>query len=338
MKKIIIESFLKSFFFSFILFVIWGCFSLIGIPTLVKDFDFTQLLWLIYNVTISLLFLIRVKPTVVSMNPTHWMVALITSFSGFIFTRQGTNNNHVLVFTADTLIILAVLLGIASAFNLGRSYDFLPALRQVKTRFLYQIVRHPMYLSSIVIKLGYVLKYPSAYNVLLLTVITVLYDKRAKYEEETMSQNKAYVDYLKQVRYRFVPRIYWFKSEFKTRYPALIVLYLFILREDKVMAQNVEILERTMTICARIVNQSPLQTTWETGWGDESPFTTRWLMLQSLSFKAHLFAAAAVFMKGLDYERIFISGDGAGVHRCDSEHSKRHVCSRSTLAHPYGNH
>jgi len=207
-KNTTIESFLKSFTFSFLLCLFWGSFTLIHTRALLKGFDFTELLWLIYNVTISLLFLIRIKPAVVSMNLIHWTVALITSFSGFFFFREGTNSNPILLFTADVLILFALFLGIVAALILGRSYDFLPALRHVRTEYVYQIVRHPMYLSSIIIKLGYVLKNPSIYNTLLLMVIIVLYDKRAKYEEDIMSHNNSYVDYLQQVKYRFILGIY----------------------------------------------------------------------------------------------------------------------------------
>ncbi|MHC4388963.1 MAG: methyltransferase family protein [Planctomycetota bacterium] len=95
-----------------------------------------------------------------------------------------------------------------TALILGRSYDFLPALRHVKTGYTYQIVRHPMYLSSILIKLGYVLKNPSIYNAFLLLIITLLYDRRAKYEEDVMSHSNAYVGYLQQVKHRFIPGVY----------------------------------------------------------------------------------------------------------------------------------
>lgn len=142
------------------------------------------------------------------MNLIHWTIALITSFSGFFFVREAANSNPILLFTADALILFALFLGIVAALILGRSYDFLPALRLVRTEFVYQIVRHPMYLSSIIIKLGYVLKNPSIYNALLLVLITVLYDKRAKYEEDIMSHNNSYVDYLQTVKYRFIPGIY----------------------------------------------------------------------------------------------------------------------------------
>ena len=207
-KNTTIESFLKSFTFSLLLCLFWGSFTLIHTRALLKGFDYTELLWLIYNVTISLLFLIRVKPSVVSMNLIHWTVALITSFSGFFFSRTGANHNSVLLFVVDSLIIFAVFLGIMTAFILGRSYDFLPALRHVKTQYLYKIVRHPMYLSSIIIKLGYALRNPSIYNILLLAVVIVLYDKRSKYEEGIMSHDKSYVDYLQKVKYRFIPGIY----------------------------------------------------------------------------------------------------------------------------------
>lgn len=207
-KNTKIELFLKSFTFSFILFLFWGYFCLTGIQSLLKGFDFIQSLWLVYNVTISLLFLIRIRPTVVSMNPAHWIVALITSFSGFFFFRTAAIHNSVLLLIADSLIIFAVFWGIMTAFTLGRSYDFLPALRRVKTQYLYQIVRHPMYLSSIIVKLTYILINPSFYNLLLLAVITFLYDKRAKYEESIMSNDNLYSAYMQKVKYRFVPGIY----------------------------------------------------------------------------------------------------------------------------------
>ena len=84
----------------------------------------------------------------------------------------------------------------------------MPALRHVKTNFVYQVVRHPMYLSSIIIKLGYALKNPSIYNFLLLIVIIVLYDKRARYEEDIMSHNDFYIAYSHKVKCRFIPGIY----------------------------------------------------------------------------------------------------------------------------------
>ena len=46
------------------------------------------------------------------------------------------------------------------------------------------------------------------YPVLNQAVIIVLYDRRAKFEEDIMSHDDSYVEYMKQVKYRFVPGIY----------------------------------------------------------------------------------------------------------------------------------
>ena len=65
-----------------------------------------------------------------------------------------------------------------------------------------------MYLGAMFFRLGYVLKNPSIYNVLLLVVVIILYDRRAKYEEDIMSNDNSYVDYSQKVKYRFIPGIY----------------------------------------------------------------------------------------------------------------------------------
>ena len=207
-KNTKIESLLKSFTFSLFLCLFWGYFTFGHLRELLKTFDFMELLWLVYNVLISLLFLLRERPVVVSMNLFHWVIALLTSFSGFFFIRENIVSNAMILLTSEILLSASILLGICSAFILGRSYDFLPALRQVKTGFIFKIVRHPMYLSSIIIKLGYILKNPSIYNVLLFVLVVILYDKRAKYEENVMSHSDLYNDYLQKVRYRFIPGVY----------------------------------------------------------------------------------------------------------------------------------
>jgi protein-S-isoprenylcysteine O-methyltransferase Ste14 len=203
-----ILSFLKSATFSVLLCLYCGSFAAIRACSLMEDFELSELLRLIYNVTMSLFFLIRVRPAVVSMNLIHWAVALITSFAGFLFFREGANSIPILLCAGDVLILIGTFLGIMATLILGRSMGLLPAVRDVRTKYLYRIVRHPMYLSIIIFKLGYVLKHPSIYNIVLLAAITALYDRRARYEEDVMSHDSSYVAYLRQVKYRLIPGIY----------------------------------------------------------------------------------------------------------------------------------
>jgi protein-S-isoprenylcysteine O-methyltransferase Ste14 len=203
-----IESFLRSFACSVLLSLSCAALAAPHARALFRGFDVFELLHLVYNLTVAVLFLIRTRPLLVSISPIHWAVALLTSFSGFLFVRNNLPPAAALWLIGDTLIGIGVLLAFATALVLGRSFDLFPALRRVKTQYVYQIVRHPIYLSALILRLGYVLKNPSFYNAVLLLLVAVLYDRRAKYEEDILSHDRAYVEYLRNVKYRFVPGVY----------------------------------------------------------------------------------------------------------------------------------
>lgn len=203
-----IDSFLRSFAFSVLLSLYCAAFAALRARALLKGFDVFELLHLAYNVTLALLFLIRTRPSVVSMDLRHWIVALLTLFSGFFFARKELNPHTVLLLAGDTLIGTSVLFSLTAAMVLGRSFDVFPSLRRVKTEYVYRIVRHPIYSSAIALRLGYVLKNPSIYNSVLLLIVALLYDRRAKYEESILSHDCSYAEYLRQVKYRFVPGVY----------------------------------------------------------------------------------------------------------------------------------
>ena len=48
----------------------------------------------------------------------------------------------------------------------------------------------------------------SMYNAAVFTVMVWLYVKRVDYEEDIMQQDERYIEYMRQVRYRFLPGIY----------------------------------------------------------------------------------------------------------------------------------
>lgn len=203
-----IERVLKSFGFSVALFLFWGLLTVLKARSLLGRFTPTECVWLFYNATISILFLVRTRPSIVSMNAVHWLVALVTCFSGFFFRRYEVEVAPVWSFIADGLIFGGLALGGIAALALGRSYDFLPALRGVQTGWVYQVVRHPMYLSSIVIRCGYLVRHFSAYNRAAFVVMVWLYDRRAAYEEQIMRNDARYCEYVQRVRFKFLPIVY----------------------------------------------------------------------------------------------------------------------------------
>lgn len=203
----LIEKAVTSFGFSVFCFVVWGGLTALRARGLPSRFSWMEVIWLVYSATIAILFLARTKPTQVSLNPIHWAVALLASFSGLFFEKQSAGMARA-AFVPDALILLGLAVSGISALALRRSYDFLPALRNVTTDWSFRLVRHPMYLASIAIRLGYLGKHVSAQNAAVFLVMLWLYVKRAKYEEGIMREDRRYAEYMRRVRYRFLPWIY----------------------------------------------------------------------------------------------------------------------------------
>ena len=202
-----IERTISGIGFSVLCFLIWGGLTGLRARNLFSGLSWMEVVWLVYNATIAVLFLVRSRPTAVSLNPLHWLVALLASFSGLFFEKESAG-----ITGAEAVANGFILLGLAgsgtAALALRRSYDFLPALRGVTTDWLFRFIRHPMYVSSILIRLGYLGMHASTYNAAVFALMVWLYVKRVDYEEDIMRQDERYIEYMRQVRYRFLPGIY----------------------------------------------------------------------------------------------------------------------------------
>ena len=203
----LIERTVSGFGFSVFCFLIWGGLTGLRARHLVSNFSWMEVVWLVYVATFAVLFLVRSRPKAVSLNPLHWLVALLVSFSGLFFEKESAGIAGTEA-VANGLILLGLAGSGTAALALRRSYDFLPALRGVTTDWLFRFIRHPMYVSSILIRLGYLSMHASMYNAAVFAVMVWLYVKRVDYEEDIMQQDERYIEYMRQVRYRFLPGIY----------------------------------------------------------------------------------------------------------------------------------
>jgi len=202
-----IEAALKSTWLSVALFLVWAGMVAVRARSLLAHFSWGELGWIVTNATIAILFLVRSRPSTVSLNPLHWAVALGTSFSGMFFQRMTDDGaRHAVAGYA----IIAAGLGVSlfAMMSLGRNYDVIPALRGVATRGAYAVVRHPMYVGSILFRSGYVIKDPTGFNIALLLVLVFLYDLRVDFEERILHADPGYQAYRSRVRRRFVPGVY----------------------------------------------------------------------------------------------------------------------------------
>ncbi len=110
--------------------------------------------------------------------------------------------------TTQFVIGAAVVLGTLALLNLGRSFGILVAVRKIKTDWLYSVVRHPMYLTDIVWKIGMLLFLPYWLNAVVMVFAVGCYVWRAIIEERFLCQFPEYRQYMQKVRYRFIPGIF----------------------------------------------------------------------------------------------------------------------------------
>ena len=110
---------------------------------------------------------------------------------------------------AKVVIAASWLLGAVATVSLGRSFGILIAHREVRTGGAYALVRHPLYTTDLLFRLGVVLQHPYVYNVVVALLSSLAYVYRAVLEERFLSeQSPVYASYRERVRYRFVPWLF----------------------------------------------------------------------------------------------------------------------------------
>ncbi len=182
-----------------------------------------------YGFTLSLFFMIdtfifgigytfefkKLKNVVRSVEPTFlgWFVALISypPFNNITGNYIPWGSNDYVLFWNPTgtmlfRIILVVLLAIyvSATISLGFKASNLTN-RGIVSRFPYSIVRHPAYISKVMVWWIALLPVLSLKFALGMLFWTGIYFLRAITEERHLNQDPEYIEYCKKVKYRFIP-------------------------------------------------------------------------------------------------------------------------------------
>lgn len=91
----------------------------------------------------------------VDRNLFHQTIALAAFFSGIAFIGQPPSGGPAAEAASNAVVSVANVLGVLTLVNLGRSFGILIAVRRVKTHWLYALVRHPMYATDILLRVGF---------------------------------------------------------------------------------------------------------------------------------------------------------------------------------------
>lgn len=113
-------------------------------------------------------------------------------------TRKSVGIVPALTFLAGGLIAAFALL------NLGRSFAFVPAKRRLKTRGLYQVVRHPAYAGELIMSASLLFGAPSRASLVLFVGAFAATLVRIK-EEERVLASPCYARYKRRSRFVLIP-------------------------------------------------------------------------------------------------------------------------------------
>ena len=180
---------------------LWAYFSYRHILAFMEHGIWGHLLYGCVETVIALFFLCRALPQTVSSRPTDWLIALIGTFSVSFFSPAQSG----VLPSASVLIVLGLALQLLALVSLNRSLAIVPAKRQIKTRGMYALVRHPMYASHFLASTGYVLTNTTAANVAVYAVATTFLLLRIVREERHLCADPLYRTYMNRVRYRLIP-------------------------------------------------------------------------------------------------------------------------------------
>ncbi len=167
---------------------------------LITDITFTA-----QSVLLCIVILIRRDHRAVEPGFWRQAVAMAAFFSGLLMLENGHTSDQTALKISQYLILSANFLGLLTILNLGKSFGILIALREIRTSGLYGLVRHPMYATDILLRFGYLVGHPTVTASAVVAFSVLAYYWRARFEEEFLSRDPVYRDYMSKVPCRFIP-------------------------------------------------------------------------------------------------------------------------------------
>ena len=190
-----------------LIFTGWAGYNLYKSITAEK-LNYVETSFTIQNVLLITLILIRWEHKGVDKNIINQTVALIAFLSGAAFMGQPASGGPIAMAGSNIIIFIANVFGIIIMLNLGRSFGILIAFRKIKTGGFYSIVRHPMYGTDILLRIGFIISHLNWFTSIVFIISTSLYVYRAILEERFLGLQPGYQEYMSKVKYRFIPYIY----------------------------------------------------------------------------------------------------------------------------------
>lgn len=155
------------------------------------------------NLLVGLLFLMR-REALVNGGWRSILAALPSMLLGATAVRMA---DQAWPIAAQVVFVLGAGCACVSLATLGRSFAFLPSRRELVVKGPYRLVRHPAYLSELLMLVGCAVAAP-AWGVPLAIGAALTLAWRIEAEERVLASDEVWGSYRARVRWRLVPGLY----------------------------------------------------------------------------------------------------------------------------------
>jgi protein-S-isoprenylcysteine O-methyltransferase Ste14 len=156
---------------------------------------------------VVLLLLIRRKANRISPRPSHWAMAFLAT-AGPLLVQPAAGRSLVPLGLAAALMLAGTLLEFVAKLVLGRSFGCVAADRGLKFSGPYRYVRHPMYAGYLLTHVGFLLVNLTTWNAIVYAICYANQIPRLLAEEQLLSHDPSYCQYLNTVPYRLIPGVF----------------------------------------------------------------------------------------------------------------------------------
>lgn len=165
----------------------------------------SSILMLLQMTLVAYLFMAREYPNRISYSISDWGVAIAgTVLPVFIRPTASPSDDLFLL----GLQIFGILLTTAGLLCLNKSFGFVAAVRVVKTKGVYQYIRHPIYCGYLFSIGSVVAQNLSFVNVAIFLTVCAADVYRILAEEKILSQEEEYRAFKEKVKWRVIPFVW----------------------------------------------------------------------------------------------------------------------------------
>lgn len=197
----------KQFLINSLLSLSWIYFVYLNLEAFLGTYNPIYLLVVLSQSQLVIFFLIRSDTKNVSPSPFDYVVSILGTFLVLLYQPAYAAFTPITLI-GNILVYIAVCIEVWGVWSLNTSFGIVAANRGVKKGGLYMFVRHPIYLGSLFLYLGYAFVNPSIFNVCILILAGVCQILRIRSEERILTQSTEYSEYSTKVKWRLIPFVY----------------------------------------------------------------------------------------------------------------------------------